>query len=414
MKKIVFISSGQPSANPRLVKDAISVMKCGYKVTVIYCPLSIWSDEFDQKLFQKYPSIEWVKVGAHSVADKFLFLLARIRMKFYHLFFIIIGNRNDSAIKSTVLFSQELYAVAKKYKADIYIGHNLGSLPAIINASHLHQAKAIFDFEDFHRGEDLKDSLHWKKTTIIEDKYIQNLNCATAASPLITRAYSKLYPFLYIKTINNCFSVEYAQYSVKKKEKNNLTLFWFSQFIGKKRGLELVIEAIGLTGNSNIILTLLGNCSLEMYDYFTSIAKVNGLVEEQLRFIPVVCEQQISKIASGYDLGLACEVPHILNRELCLTNKIFMYLLAGNAILYSNTKAQSLFYEQYSDTGTLYQYDDAKQLANILERYFNNPSFLLRQRAHSLNLGKQKFNWEIEKIQLTDLISSLLDVKKNY
>ncbi|HMJ47824.1 MAG TPA: hypothetical protein VK498_10860, partial [Ferruginibacter sp.] len=171
-KRIVLISSGQPSANPRLVKEAVSLSEAGYKIKVLYCPLSLWADPFDNILFRSYPKIEWIKVGYHPVNQKWGYRFARARQKSYQLLYKYIGNRFDAAIRSMVLFSQELVREAKKHKADLYLGHNLGALPAVVKAAQSHSALATFDFEDYHRGEDVKDSLHWKKTEQIEGMYV--------------------------------------------------------------------------------------------------------------------------------------------------------------------------------------------------------------------------------------------------
>jgi glycosyltransferase involved in cell wall biosynthesis len=90
-----------------------------------------------------------------------------------------------------------------------------------------------------------------------------------------------------------------------------------------------------------------------------------------------------------------------------LTNKIFLYLIAGNAILFSNTKAQSRFYQDSPNIGTLYKHNDAKELADVLLQYIQNPNLLSSQKASSLQLATQLFNWETEQQQLLQLISSL-------
>lgn len=405
--KIVLVSSGQPSANPRLVKEAIAYAEAGHAVTVVYCPLSPWADAYDKELFQQYPAVKWISAGYHATKQKAGYLFARIRQKIYAALFKAGLRHAFVAVRSMALFTQELNAVAGAVKGDVYIGHNLSALPVAVAAAHKHGAKAVFDFEDFHRGEDKEGSLHWQKTTIVENQYVPRLRYATTASPLITANYVQLYPTVQFTTINNCFPIRYLQLQVVPAENTVLKLFWFSQFIGKKRGLETVVEAIGLTGVHNIQLTLLGNCTDDMRSYFHALAKANGLQEQQLQFVPAVAEQQISAIAASHHLGLACEVPHILNREICLTNKIFMYLLAGNAILFSNTKAQQHFYKNYPDTGFIYEHNNAKQLAALLQQYLREPELLNRQRLSSGTLGKTFFNWETEQQQLLQLISAI-------
>jgi glycosyltransferase involved in cell wall biosynthesis len=404
---IVLVSSGQPSANPRLVKEAVAYSEAGYAVTVVYCPLSPWADIYDRALFKKYASIKWVRAGYHSTEQKALYVFARLRQKIYQYLFLAGIHNAFTAVRSMSLFTQELISAAKRIKGDVYAGHNLSALPAVVQAAHMHRVPAIFDFEDFHRGEDQEGSLHWIKTKIVEDQYSSLLHHATTASPLINAAYAQLYPSVKFTTINNCFSIRYLQSELRLHDTTRLKLFWFSQFVGKKRGLETIIEAIGKTGEKNISLTLLGNCAEDIKAYFVSFANEKGLTEDQLLFMPAVAEESIPSIAAAHDLGLACEIPHVVNRDICLTNKIFLYLLAGNVILFSNTKAQTFFYKSYPETGAIYPHDNAEELAVILQRYAQDRQLLNRQRATALSLGKTFFNWEAEQQQLLKLVSDL-------
>lgn len=397
------VSSGQPSANPRLVKEAIALSEAGYNIRVLYCPLSPWVDDFDVKLFQAHPEIKWIQIGYHPHKEKIKYWYARVRQKFFQYLYLLVNDRFDVANKSQVLFSQELIKEAKRNKAELYIGHTLGAIPAVVIAAKKHQAKVAFDFEDFHRGEAEEDSLHWIKTVQTEEKYVPFLSFATTASTLITKQYTSIFPKLSITTINNCFPLSNAVTEVKALPIMPLKLFWFSQTIGEKRGLETVIEAMGKLGGGKISLSLLGNCSVKMKNYFLSIAK-NNEVGHQLNFLPAVEEKEIVAIAANHHVGLACEVPIVVNRDICLTNKVFMYLLAANAVVFSNTKSQTLFVQENPGIGVVYEQNNAVKLANLLNDYINHPEVLQRQRKHSLQLAKQKLNWEEEQKKLLAII----------
>jgi glycosyltransferase involved in cell wall biosynthesis len=395
-QSIVLVSSVQPSANPRLVKEALALNAAGYTVAVVYCTLSPWADEFDATLFARNPGIRWVSAGHHPVHQKKKYQWARLRRKFYHVLFCIAGNRADAAVRSFAFYSQELTKAALAQKADLYIGHNIGALSSVVWAARKNNAKATFDFEDFHRGEENVDSLHWKKVKTIEDRYVPSLANATTASPLITEAYRKLYPAIRFQTINNCFPLAYGKQQLAELSAKPLKLFWFSQFVGPKRGLETVIEAMGKTGNPNIQLSLLGNCKGDLKKYFQDKAGEYALLPEQLCFLEPVTEKEIVSIAAQHHIGLAVEVPHILNREICLTNKLFMYLLAGNAVILSNTKAQARILATYPGIGNMYEQADVEQLTRLLKRYIGDPQLLHQQREESLRLGKEELNWEKE------------------
>ncbi len=405
---IVLVSSVQPSANPRLVKEALALEAAGYAVTVVYCPLSPWADEFDAVLFAQHPGIRWIAAGYHPLHQKQKYQLARFRRKFYHLLFRVAGNRADAAVRSFAFYSQELTEAAMAQKADLYIGHNIGALPSVVQAAKKNKAKAAFDFEDFHRGEEKVYSLHWKKVKAIEDRYVPSLANATTASPLITEAYQELYPAIRFQTVNNCFPLVYGKDQLAELPAKPLKLFWFSQFVGPKRGLETVMEAMGKTGNPNIQLSLLGNCKGNRKQYFQDKAAEYALQPEQLHFLAPVTEKEIVSIAAQHHIGLAVEVPHILNREVCLTNKLFMYLLAGNAVLFSNTKAQARLLSTYPGIGLMYEQADVEQLTSLLQAYIADPQLLRQQRNESLRLGKEELNWEKESKLFLQYVSSSL------
>lgn len=407
-KSICLVTSGQPSANPRLVKEAIAFAKSGYLVTVIYCPLSPWADSFDEQLFQDYPNITWKKVGYHPKKQKWSYLYARLRQKAYHFLYKILGNLFDFAVKSCVLFSQELTKAATQSKAQLYIGHNLGALPAVVNAAKKNKAKAAFDFEDFHRGEAALTSLQSIKARQIEDKYAPYLSYATTAAPLITEAYQQLYPQVPFQTILNCFSSKMIK-PLQKLPKNELRLFWFSQTIGKNRGIEDIIIAIGQLKNKKISLTLLGNVSLEVKEYLQALAAKNNCTKEQIIWLNPVSLDQIVAIAAYCHIGIASELPHILNRDLCLTNKIFIYLLAGNAILYSSTRAQVKFYKEYNSTGFLYLISQIEQIKEVLNMIIQNFDLLEDIRRANCVLAKNYLCWENEENKLLKIMESNLN-----
>ncbi len=407
-KKIIIASSGQPSANPRLVKEALALLDEGNLVTVIYCPLSPWADKFDENLFRLHSKINWVCAGVHK-KHFFLFFLARIRQLFWRYVFFLFGNLWDAATKSNSLFSQELKKECKKMDADIYIGHNIGALAAVVYAAKKYRAKVGFDFEDYHRGESIENSTHWRKIAIIENKFIPLLNFATASSPLISEYYHKHYPYLEFVTILNVFNDTPNHLPFISSFSDKIHLVWFSQFIGTGRGLENVIRAIGLTGNKNIILSLVGNYTEYQKGAFSKLAKENGLEIEQLVFNNPMNESELINFLNNQHIGIASEPGRDVNNDIALSNKIFMYLLSGNAVLFSSTLSQTKFYNSHSEIGLLYEKENSLDLSEKLVAYLNDRNLLENHRNQSKSLGKNSLNWQIEKEKLFRLIQSLFN-----
>lgn len=410
---ITLITSGQPSANPRLVKEATALQEAGYKVHVLYVPISPWADSFDQELFRKNPKITWQRVGYHPVKQVWGYRWSRMRRKVISKAVELGGDLYSLVDYSTILFGQELFRAAKKIPTDLFIAHNLGALPAAVKAARFQGAKVIFDAEDFHRGEFKQNDFFLTCTEGIENKYFRRIHHLNCASPLIAEAYTALFPNLSSTVINNVFplSRRVKNKEMVQNESDGLRLFWFSQAIGENRGIEDIIKAMGHLSQLKIQLLLLGNISVEYKEKLCRLMQEEGVSFEKVSFQQPVPEEKIFEIAVSYDIGMCTEVPYCLNREYCLTNKVFTYLLCGNALLLSDTTAQRRFLQDYAGVGSLYASQSSESLAAELKKYYENPEILQKHKSQARSVAKAKLNWELESINFLQKIDDLLKEK---
>jgi len=392
-KTIVIVTTGQPSTNPRMVKEYTALKEEGYNVKVFYSYWQAWAVEADKQLFQSgsIDRKDFMLVGGSPLENKAEYLLSKLRHKISRLLLNKFGFQLFSALART---TSHLIKAAKEIKADLYIAHNLGALPVAVIAAKKNSAIAGFDAEDFHRGEykdqNSKEAMLAKQT---EDKYLLLCDYITAASPLIADAYKKLYPQQNVFTIHNVFSKKFLQQFNESLATQPLTLFWFSQTIGANRGLETVVKAMeSLQTQCRIDLYLMGNVATGYDEHlFQLITNKNSI-----HFLSLVSPDEVFAESAKYDIGLSLEVPYYQNRDLCLTNKLFTYLLAGNCIILSDTTAQKGFLKTYPGAGFLYKSDDEQQLADILLNLYNNRSELNDAKKRSLKLGEEVLNWEAE------------------
>jgi glycosyltransferase involved in cell wall biosynthesis len=405
---VVIISSGQPSTNPRLVKEAITLFQAGYKVTVIYVPISSWADEFDVRLFHTHTQIKFIRTGYHPDQQQWLYKWARIRRKVNSFLSSFVGNNFNVADYSTILFGQELLKAAIQHKADLYIAHNLGALPAAVKAARYYNAKVGFDAEDYHRGEFAENVIEKQRTEFIENKYFSKVDYLTVASPLIGEAYKILFPGLSPVVIKNVFPVSKFPSLPMKKNLSEIHLFWFSQKVGRNRGIEHTIKALGILKDLPINFIVLGNLSAEMKSYLLTLIAESQLEPEQVKFIASMYEDELFKLASQFDIGIGGETGKDLNNDIALSNKIFTYLLAGNALILSDTKAQKLFLKEHDGVGKLYKHDNPESLASILRFYAENRDVLACHQKNARELAEKKLNWEIESKKLLDVVQAVL------
>ena len=406
MRTVLIITSSQPSTNPRAVKEAISLIENNFKVYFVYNITTPWASFLDQQILLKYPKINWINSAGSYNQNRLLQIYYRLRRKFYSTLYLIF-NLNYFLDRSLILFMQELYKVALTLHFDLIIAHNLGTLPVAVKLSKALSKPIIFDFEDFHRGEFDLNSIESKKVIKIEDANIKSVLSLTSASPEISEHYSKLFNKK-VLTVNNVFQSFYAIDKVVSLPKLPLKLFWFSQCIGKKRGLETIIEAMSYFSSNEITLTLLGSSSTLTKTYFYDIMELHNLNTEQIIFMNPVSEKEIVFVASQHHIGLASEYSHNLNRDLCLTNKIFMYLLAGNAVILSDTLSQKSFLGENPGIGSIYGQNNVHELTSVLKSYLNDAELLQLHRQNALDLSRTKYNWDIEKHQFLANVKSVL------
>jgi hypothetical protein len=130
--------------------------------------------------------------------------------------------------------------------------------------------------------------------------------------------------------------------------------------------------------------------------YLESLRALQSAVAPALRLIvhdPASPDDMIA-LTQPYDAGLACEEPYVLNRRLCLTNKIFTYLAAGVPMLLSRTPAQARLEPELGDAAFGYDCGDVQGLAGILRRLAADRSLRCRGRAAARDAATRRWHWE--------------------
>ena len=404
MPKIAILTSGQPSINPRMVKEADALADAGYDVIVIYIYWNEWATIMDVEMFS---TKKWtaIRVAGNPTGEKLTYLFSRFIHKLSWIFASLFNFKFGTAENAIGRGIPWLLKAAIKQKADFYIAHNLAALSAAALAAKKNNCSYGFDAEDFHRNEasNAPSSFDVRLKTYLEDKYFKDLAYLTTASPMISSAYKKLYPQINPITILNVFPKEKDIEPIVNKKVN---LFWFSQTIGNNRGLEDIITVLGKFNNNLFNLHLLGAHSEITKLHFINLAVESGLSGDSLKFYAPINEAQITRFASKFDIGLATELSYPKNRDICLANKIFTYVQAGLAIIASNTSAQKEFIKKYPGMGVIFDRDNLATLEEKLSFYLEHPNLLLEAKKMALKYADQELNWLMEKEKFLAVISS--------
>lgn len=409
-KRICLITPSHIASNPRLLKEAVALENEGYQVHIVFTQNLKYLVEHDYLLLKEHPLWTYDVLDLTKKSPDIWFrnkwntLLQKIShwlLSFFSIpvLWVLAINRNYRwQLKKAI-----------DAKADLYIAHNLAALPVAVSSAKKKNVHCGFDAEDFHRNEtsDNPNDIDVILKTHIEDKYLNLINYLTTASPLISKAYKELYPQLNPVTINNVFELKH-QPPLNLNNDKSLKLFWFSQTIGKNRGLEDIIHALNELNNPLIELHLLGNLSTREYNYF------NNLATFKINYYPPVPNAELLKFAAQFDVGLALEINEPFNREICLANKIFTYLLAGLATIASDTKAQQQFIGNHPGIGLCYHIGNVNQLKEYILNLLNNKELLNTYKTNAYKLAQGTYNWELESLKFIQIIEALFQADKKH
>ena len=402
--KVVLVSSGQPSINPRLVKEADVLADAGYEVFVLYAYWTQWATDFDERLLEQK---KWtaVRVGGDPVSAKRLYNQSRLLYKIARTLFKI----SHSVFADFAIARASYYLIneVKRYRADLYIGHNLGALGAVVQAAKKNGKPSIFDAEDFHRHEISNDSgdLDVALKVLIEKKYLPQVTALTTSSPGIARAYQKLFPQLNPSVILNVFPKSKGIQNMNIENDRPIKLFWFSQTIGSNRGIDDVIGALAQLDKSQFELHLLGDQTSHSSAFIQHLKNIRDIT---LIFHQPVAPDKLIEFAANFDIGLALEPGFSINNDLALSNKIFTYMQSGLAIIASDTTAQKEFMSRVSQIGSIYKKGDIRELARVLLEFYNNRSKLAACKKAALAYAHDRYNWETESCSFLELVKSTL------
>ena len=394
-RKVAIVTTKQPGTNPRVRKSADALSAAGFDVHVFYAYTASWADAADEITFGR---AQWQhkRVGGHPERERATYFKARLKSKLAGW----LGMAKMELCPSLPDYIRSL----KKLQPDIVIGHNPGSLPILHTWRSAMRGDVVFDAEDYHRGESYWVRVGREQTIIeLEDKCLGALQTMTAASPLIAKTYEQLYPDLSVVTVNNAFSRDLLQPAPEPRT-GPLKIAWFSQVLGLDRGLGEFLRGMCQVPDVPISITLVGLGNRNKRDDIAS--RIQSPLH-QVEFVEPLPEKELLAALGRHEIGLALEIGSPINRDICRTNKLYTYPLAGCYMLASKTSAQRDFLREWPDTGRAIELNDPSSIAQALSWAYENRDELLAKRRSSWEQANTTLNWETESKPLVQLVQRL-------
>jgi glycosyltransferase involved in cell wall biosynthesis len=273
-----------------------------------------------------------------------------------------------------------------------------------VAAGNSNRARIGFDAEDFHSGEagagargDLDNAI----AANLEAALLAQCHHLTASSPLIAEIYRSRHAVNPVPLLNVFPLAEAVE---PQETRHNPSFYWFSQTIGPSRGLEEFIEILSLL-KRGVRLDLRGH-STESYRR-QLLARASGAPVE-LQFLEPDVSRAMVRDAAGYTAGLGLELRQPPNRDLCLSNKAFTYLLAGVPVILSRTQAQERLALELGKACLLIDLEDSAAAARKLNEWLGNSTAQREARVKAFELGRERFNWDREKRVFLEQVGKVL------
>lgn len=396
--RICVVTSGHLSTSPRMLKAADALAAAGYRVRVVSTNHVSWARVTDEEVRRlRSASWEWAVVAydrRHAAAS---YLRSGVRQKLARWLAKLLASRRCPHAVAARAFSRvhsELVRAALAWPADLYYGGTTGALAAIAEVGRRAGRPYAIDLEDFYsaaQGSDPSSRLTESLAEQLERRVLKGAAFLTAGSAEIARAYTKVYG-VHVLPVNNTFPLPEAPPNLTPSPGAALRVYWFSQTIGPGRGLEDAVRAMGLADRAGE-LHLRGR---EIPEYMRRLRDLATQAAPRLQVVvhsPAPPDAMVD-LCRGYDVGLGVEQGETLNGSLCLSNKICTYLLAGLAVVLTDTPGVRPVALDLGADSILYRAGDLQALAAGLQRWADDKSRLAKAKAAAWGAAVRRWHWE--------------------
>jgi glycosyltransferase involved in cell wall biosynthesis len=402
-KKVLLVTSTNLACNPRCLKELKLLVSNGAKVTVVAFYLDNWTNALENNINKEFEQVKFIYLKATKTNNYFNWLVATVvqllSSLLLKLFPKAIFINAMAASKSTWI----LYRFFKKSNvtANLVIAHNPAAFYPAAYVAKKNAVPLAIDIEDYHPGESKIATTSSKSIAILMAAILPTCSYTSYASPLIKEYTVKLLNanLHHAVVVNNNFSALEYQAPPLKSNSEKLQLVWFSQYIDYGRGLELLLPVLDKF-STQITVTLIGNNRTTFYQH--EIAN-RSYINCKSSMPHAVLQHELG----NYDIGLAIEDGSVnINRDICLTNKIWSYFQSGLFIFATNTAAQNEFMNQHHQHGLVTAINENDFYSNILNLINNAEQIKINQARRYENA--QLFSWENESKKLIALWEEIL------
>ena len=392
MAHIGIVTGAHLCRNPRVVKEASALHEAGHRVTVLGPAMDERLRELDQALVRdggfEHRVVVDIRPGSPS----------RTRHRMVRKLAIEAGARWGWERPEALGYGvRATLAAARELGADLTIGHQ--EVGAWVACALMDEERAVgADIEDWYSEDLLPEARIGRPVELLrrcEAELVRRGRHVTTTSEALAGALAEAYGGPPPTPIYNAFPwAERAgldEVARDRTDRSHPSLHWVSQTIGPGRGLETLCEALRSVARP-VALHLRGRVDEADLRWLQRLFPDER--GHQLFVHDLVPPQALLGRIAEHDIGLALEDDNPPSRNLTVTNKILHYLVAGLAVIATDTAGQAEVAAHAPNAVRLCRGGDAEAMAAQISSLVGKPGLLERAKAAALEAAQERFNWE--------------------
>lgn len=414
MHEILILTGSHLCHNPRVFKEASALANAGFDVEV----LGAWMDkklkagdiELQKMIpFRFTPVMDLTSPGN---VVRFHRQVCRIRGKSAQLAYRYCGLQSRWQLGYTV---GALGRFARSRTAGLFIVHSEAGL-AVAKGLLDSGVRVGVDMEDWF-SEDLPPEARAKRPIRLlhdmERSLLGRGGYATCPSRAMSEELSREYGCPAPKVVYNAFPwSDRKSIEGRLKDRKDCSvpsIHWYSQTIGPGRGLEDLFGALPLLSRK-VEVHLRGNPAAGFDEWMASYAPEEA--RERIFLHGLVSNQELLSRIAEHDIGFAGEMKYCRSRVLTVSNKILHFLLAGLAVVASDTAGQKEVADKADGAVCLYPSGDHVALAGVLNDLLGAKERLQSAKEAALRAARETFCWERQEKVLIESVEAALSKPK--
>lgn len=303
------------------------------------------------------------------------------------------------------------YSFAVKYKADIYVAHDLPVLGVAYRCAKFHGAKLIYDSHELYveQGFNFLERALWKK---IEKQYIKYCDSVITINESIATELKRRYQRDHVHVIRNAEEIPVTLennrifHHTYNLSADKIIILYQGNLL-RNRNLDALIKAMSFIHESHIHLVFMGNGAYK--EDLLKLTKKLKLIS-RVHFHDAVPQEKLLSYTVSADIGLIPYQPICLNNLYCTPNKLYEYIVAGLPIIATDLPEISKIVSNYG-IGLVGNTNSPKDLATLINHLLQDKNRYLEYKNAVID-AKNVINWNKESCFLKTIYKEVLEVNQ--